>query len=225
MSNVCAKRYAVPRYDALPPRGGRPPRPRRCVRGSIQVGIQTQAKGDSHSDGALASGWRLFGRRRCARRGLRGRRHRLTGTVLPCESSCAGKEKFLKKPAYGRRTGVPDLLLRGRESLPTPCVSVFCADCFTASLPPETPSSGKCPICRRWSHCTTQSQSAIASPSPPISTIFGQTYLQGGKVGVASYHFVSPNDCYISYEHCPATWKRDRSPRQSARSLLRALRY
>ena len=93
----------------------------------------------------------------------------------------------------------------------TPCGHVFCADCFTASLPPETPSSGKCPICRRlvslYNTVTVEDGSPLRSP--PISTIFGQTYLQGGKVGVASYHFVSPNDCYISYEHCPATWKHD----------------
>ena len=84
----------------------------------------------------------------------------------------------------------------------TPCGHVFCADCFTASLPPETPSSGKCPICRRlvslYNTVTVEDGSPLRSP--PISTIFGQTYLQGGKVGVASYHFVSPNDCYISYE-------------------------
>jgi len=32
-------------------------------------------------------------------------------------------------------------------------------------------------------------------------------YLQGGSPGVASYHFDSPDDCYISYENAPAEWK------------------
>jgi len=30
--------------------------------------------------------------------------------------------------------------------------------------------------------------------------------VQGGRIGLASYHFVSPTDCYISYEHAPGGW-------------------
>ena len=37
---------------------------------------------------------------------------------------------------------------------------------------------------------------------PLISTIFGQVYLRRGEI-VGSYHFDSPDDCYISYVNAP----------------------
>ena len=43
--------------------------------------------------------------------------------------------------------------------------------------------------------------------TPDVSTIFGCAFLQNGSVGVASYHFESPDECYISYEHAPEQWK------------------
>ena len=97
------------------------------------------------------------------------------------------------------------------ESCRTQCGHVFCSDCLTQAFPPETPSSGKCPLCRRpislFSTLTLEGGSPLRRPA--ISTIFGQAYLQGGKAGVASYHFVSPTESYISYEHCPAAWRHD----------------
>ena len=41
------------------------------------------------------------------------------------------------------------------------------------------------------------------------TTIFGSVYVQGGGLGVASYHFQDPDDCYISYENAPSSWKLD----------------
>ena len=43
------------------------------------------------------------------------------------------------------------------------------------------------------------------SPAPP----FGCVYVQGMSVGVASYHFDSPGNIYISYEHAPPQWRLD----------------
>ena len=42
----------------------------------------------------------------------------------------------------------------------------------------------------------------------PVDTIFGQTFVQGRTPGVASYHFDSPDDCYISYSAAPPSWRR-----------------
>jgi len=46
--------------------------------------------------------------------------------------------------------------------------------------------------------------------TPPISSPYGQVYLQGGSLGVASYHFDSatdPSGTYISYSNAPSSWK------------------
>lgn len=45
------------------------------------------------------------------------------------------------------------------------------------------------------------------SPSP--ESIWGKVYVQAAsrdRTGVASYHFVNMNECYISYANAPATW-------------------
>jgi hypothetical protein len=38
-------------------------------------------------------------------------------------------------------------------------------------------------------------------PSYHSNTLFGNTFCQAKMVGLASYHFVSKDECYISYEH------------------------
>jgi len=48
--------------------------------------------------------------------------------------------------------------------------------------------------------------------TPPPSTIFGNVYVQGlsyspSLEGVASYHFNSESDCYISYSKAPEAWR------------------
>ena len=37
--------------------------------------------------------------------------------------------------------------------------------------------------------------------------IFGHVFQQQGLVGLASYHFVSPDNCYISYASAPPNWR------------------
>jgi hypothetical protein len=44
-------------------------------------------------------------------------------------------------------------------------------------------------------------------PSYHSNTLFGNTFCQARMVGLASYHFVSKDECYISYEHTTtAVW-------------------
>jgi len=48
--------------------------------------------------------------------------------------------------------------------------------------------------------------------TPPPSTIFGSVYVQGLSYapfleGIASYHFDSEDDCYISYTNAPDDWQ------------------
>ena len=39
--------------------------------------------------------------------------------------------------------------------------------------------------------------------------LFGKVYVQGGSVGVASYHFDGPGDIYINYSAAPYGWYMD----------------
>ena len=68
-----------------------------------------------------------------------------------------------------------------------------------------------CPLCRRAIslYSTVSVESALPLRVPAVATIFGSTYLQGGKPGVAAYHFDAEADCYISYEHAPPGWRLD----------------
>lgn len=48
--------------------------------------------------------------------------------------------------------------------------------------------------------------------TPPSDTLFGTTFVQGTMYhflleGIASYHFDSPDDCYISYANAPSQWR------------------
>jgi len=46
-----------------------------------------------------------------------------------------------------------------------------------------------------------------------VDSLWGQVYVQGGKRGLASYHFDSPGDAYVSYDAAPRSWQRaDGSP-------------
>jgi len=40
-----------------------------------------------------------------------------------------------------------------------------------------------------------------------VTTLYGNTFVQRGGLGVASYHFESEEECYISYANAPASWR------------------
>merc|ERR1719238_1609018 len=42
---------------------------------------------------------------------------------------------------------------------------------------------------------------------PDTDTPFGCIFVQRGGLGLASYHFDAPDDCYISYAEAPANWR------------------
>ena len=92
----------------------------------------------------------------------------------------------------------------------TSCGHTFNADCLTQALKYREPwDSGSCPMCRQDIDLYSTTLVATGKPllTPDVSTIFGCAFLQNGSVGVASYHFESPDECYISYEHAPEQWK------------------
>jgi len=41
---------------------------------------------------------------------------------------------------------------------------------------------------------------------PEQASLFGSVFVQAGGLGVASYHFDAPDNCYISYANAPENW-------------------
>ena len=97
------------------------------------------------------------------------------------------------------------------EACKTTCGHIFCSECLAQSFPLETPTAGKCPLCRHSISLfsTVSVETGVALRQPRYDTIWGGTYLQGGEPGLAAYHFESETDCYISYESAPSEWKTD----------------
>jgi len=84
----------------------------------------------------------------------------------------------------------------------------------------------KCPCCRRTAfprqvvYTTTfipllyplsseSEHSSVGVLRPLVTSIMGQTYVQVGGRGLASYHFESKNKCYLSYARAPDDWVLD----------------
>ena len=102
------------------------------------------------------------------------------------------------------------------QQLEAPCITqcehIFCSDCFVRALKQgEVHHRRQCPYCR--SPVSLFSTIEVSSGSPlrrqEVDSIFGNTWLQHGQPGVASYHFESPLDCYISYTNAPPEWLLD----------------
>ncbi len=110
----------------------------------------------------------------------------------------------------------------------TPCGHVYCRDCLRATLKSRPPwNRGACPLCRSAVsvYNTVDIASGEALETPSRTTIFGESYLQHGEKGVASYHFPAPDDCYISYENAPAAWVLDDGTRPPTRKPFLNPRY
>lgn len=90
------------------------------------------------------------------------------------------------------------------EKCRTICNHFFCKRCIIRALYPEY--TGTCPICRSaidfQSVKIFDKNISIVKPKP--LTIHGSIYIQGRLKGLASYHFDTEDDCYISYAspHC-----------------------
>lgn len=74
--------------------------------------------------------------------------------------------------------------------------------------PPEW--SGTCPLCRaHTSVFNLRDAGGSLLAEPETTTLFGCVFVQGGTLGLASYHFDAPEDCYISYANAPRSWRLD----------------
>ena len=85
------------------------------------------------------------------------------------------------------------------EPCVTTCGHTFCKECITAAILFSGDTS--CPYCRQSVSLfevkmTENGEPVLKQPS----AILGGIYKQGGMVGLASYHFESPESCFISYE-------------------------
>lgn len=59
----------------------------------------------------------------------------------------------------------------------------------------------RCSLARlSWEYCAHEWQTGDDKLAAPGGSIYGHTYVQLGTVGYASYHFVSEDEAYISYE-------------------------
>lgn len=58
-----------------------------------------------------------------------------------------------------------------------------------------------------------------------VPGLWGRAYWQGGTDGVASYHFNSPQDCYISYSNAPASWILSDGSRPPAKKPFEEVSY
>ncbi len=80
------------------------------------------------------------------------------------------------------------------DTMLSPCITTcghrFCSHCLVQSLRMKRPwNRGPCPICRSAVsvHSTLNALTGQCLEEPVATTIFGSTYLQGGRLGVASY--------------------------------------
>lgn len=95
--------------------------------------------------------------------------------------------------------------------LTTPCQHKFCRQCILKVLEMKPPEwSGACPICRaNISIYNLRDETGLCLAQPDTTNLYGCVFVQGGGLGVASYHFDAPDNCYISYASAPASWKLD----------------
>lgn len=110
----------------------------------------------------------------------------------------------------------------------TSCNHYFCRDCIKRSiLFPPPHSATVCPYCRAPTSLYTVKDVSSGLPlkSSDVNSIFGLTFIQAGEVGVASYHFDSLDDSYISYASCPPAWKLGDGSQPAARKPFTNTNY
>ncbi|CAE7910521.1 unnamed protein product [Symbiodinium necroappetens] len=134
-----------------------------------------------------------------------------TFTFLPIFSMCClnyiGVE--LENP-FGRDDN--DLPLKHfQDPLWAPCNHKFCRHCIIQVLKSRAPEwAGDCPLCRiHISVYNLRDEHDELLVQPDVLELWGCIFVQNGQTGLASYHFDSPDQCYISYEQAPAHWRLD----------------
>ena len=79
----------------------------------------------------------------------------------------------------------------------TRCNHMFCQECIVKVL--QSNNDDICPVCRNPIKLTDIKLYETNGPLLPNLKICGGVYIQGNEEGLASYHFDSETDCYISY--------------------------
>ncbi len=105
----------------------------------------------------------------------------------------------------------------GSELCVTTCSHTFCTHCFTRSLGSSEVGArmrrGRCPMCREpvSLYSTRRLQCGQMLLAPACESIVGEVYTQGrrGCLGVASYHFDTLEQTYISYAAALPEWRLD----------------
>ncbi|CAK0847296.1 unnamed protein product, partial [Prorocentrum cordatum] len=112
------------------------------------------------------------------------------------------------------------------DACSAPCGHAFCRRCILGVLrssPPEW--SGLCPLCREYTSVfNLRSSDGQRLVAPRAEAPWGSVFVQGGGIGVASYHFDAEDDCYISYARAPG-WKLDDGSSPPARKPWTAVQY
>lgn len=90
-----------------------------------------------------------------------------------------------------------------------PCGHIYCRECIISVMEMRPPNwSGSCPLCRRHiSVYNLRDEANSVLLQPEVTSLYGNAFVQAGGLGMASYHFDSPEECYISYANAPASWK------------------
>ena len=83
----------------------------------------------------------------------------------------------------------------------TPCSHEFCKDCIIQSIQHSLRNRNRtvCPLCRTDINVHNIKMNGVPLIERQAKTIFGSVYVQSFTLGLASYHFDSEGDCYISY--------------------------
>lgn len=108
------------------------------------------------------------------------------------------------------------------------CGHVFCRRCIIQAFAMRPPSwAGECVLCRRPA-----SMYSLMDPEgnplarPSITSLFGCVFVQrSSRLGFASYHFDAEDDCYISYEGAPNSWRLDDGSKPPERKPFQDCRY
>ena len=83
------------------------------------------------------------------------------------------------------------------EKCYTPCNHMFCRECIVKVL--QSNQDDICPVCRNPIKSTDIKLYKTNGSLLPNLKIRGGVYIQANDEGLASYHFDSETDCYISY--------------------------
>jgi len=103
----------------------------------------------------------------------------------------------------------------GQFGFITPCRHAFCGSCFLRSIKRQLTYNSrlrlnlKCVYCQQTYSASklklASGDSSGFSEVTPTSSPYNEVYIQGDKIGIASYHFTD-NGVYINYENRPPNW-------------------